>query len=114
MVRLLLWIRLRNLVPAGAHGLDAEQSDAAASGGGISCRELVWAWGLDEPAGRGADGGGDCAGCAGRTHRAAEEDGDAGGSATGHLGRPRDREHVFYLFCGGWDGVAVAADAVFC
>src|SRR5260221_8888437 len=99
---------------AGAYGLDTEQSDAAASGGGVSGGERVWAWSLDEPVGRGADGGGDCAGRAGRVHRAAEEAGYAGGGATRHPGRQGDREYVFYLFCGGGDGVAVAADAVFC
>src|SRR5882724_10223729 len=99
---------------AGAYGLDTEQSDAAAGGGGVSGGKRVWAWSLDEPAGRGADGGSDCAGRAGRVHRAAEKAGYAGGGATRHLGRPGDREYVFYLFCGGGDGVAVAADAVFC
>src|SRR5512135_1347365 len=107
-------IQLPGNVPAGAYELDAEQSDAAARGGGVSGGERVWAWGVDEPAGRGADGGGDCAGCAGRTHRAEEKDGYAGGGAVGHPGRPGDREHVLHLFCGGGDGVAVAADAVFC
>src|SRR5258707_5845784 len=110
----LQWIRLRSLVRAGAHGLDAEQSDAAASGGGVPGGERVWAWSVDEPAGRSADGGGDRAGCTGRAHRAAEKNGYTGGSATGHPGRPCDREHVFYVLRGGGDGVAVAADAVFC
>src|SRR5260221_7973021 len=99
---------------AGAYGLDTEQSDAAASGGGVSGGERVWAWSLDEPVGRGADGGGDCGGRAGRVHRVAEEGGYDRGGVTGHPGRSGYREYVFYLFCGGGDGVAVAADAVFC
>src|SRR5258707_14856601 len=94
----LQWIRLRSLVRAGAHGLDAEQSDAAASGGGISSGERVWARGVDEPAGRGADGGGDRAGGTGRAHSTAEKNGYAGGGATGHPGRPWEREHVFHVF----------------
>src|SRR5207249_8065101 len=44
----------------------------------------LWARTVGEPRGGGIDGGGDRAGCAGRAHRAEEENGDAGGRATGH------------------------------
>src|SRR6266478_3796912 len=75
--------------------LDAEQGDGPEGGGG-------------------ADRGVDCAGCAGRTYRADQEAGDAGGGADRYFGRPDDRERVLHLLCGGGNGVAVAAGIFLC
>jgi len=96
------------------YGVDAEQGDVIAGGGGICGGEFVWAGSLGEPGGGGADGRSDCAGCAGWAHGTEKEDGYARGGAIGHSGRPDDRERVFHLFCGGGDGVAVAAGVLFC
>src|SRR6266852_4053320 len=64
--------------------------------------------------GRGADGGGDRAGRSRRASGAEEKNGHAGGRAVGHPGRPHDRKRVLHVFRGGRDGIAVAADFVFC
>src|SRR5208283_4969462 len=57
-----------------AYGLDAQQSDAVASAGGICGDQFIWPRRVDEPAGRGADGGVDRTGCVGRTPGADAED----------------------------------------
>src|SRR6266849_3532189 len=44
---------------AGEYAMDTEQSDVSASGGGIRGGLPVWPWGMGEPHGGGADGGGD-------------------------------------------------------
>src|SRR5882762_7125678 len=99
---------------AGEYAVDAEQSDVAASGGGIRGGLPVWPGGVGKPHGSGADGGGDCAGRARRASRAEEKNGHASGRAVGHSGRPHDRKRVLHVFRGGGDGVAVAAGLVFC
>jgi len=94
--------------------MDAEPSDAAASRGRVRGGVSVWARGVGEPYGRGADRGGDRAGCVGRSSRPQEKNGHSGGRATGYSGRPHDRERVLHLFRRGGDGVAMAAGFVFC
>src|SRR6266404_8755025 len=89
--------------------LDAEQGDGPEGGGRICGGEFVWARPVGKFGGGGADGSVDCAGCAGRTYRADQEAGDAGGGADRYSGRPDDRERVLHLLCGGGNGVAVAA-----
>src|SRR5713226_7041308 len=99
---------------AGEYAMDTEQSDVSASGGGIRGGLPVWPWGMGEPHGGGADGGGDRAGRSRRASGAEEKNGHAGGRAVGHPGRPHDRKRVLHLFCSGGHGVIVAADFVFC
>src|SRR5467141_2064171 len=94
--------------------MDAEQSDAAASRGGLRGGVLVRPRSLGEPYGRGTDRGGDSVGCVGRSSRPQEKNGHSGGRAVGHYGRPDDRERILHLFRRGGDGVAVAAGFVFC
>src|SRR6266851_2687740 len=99
---------------AGEYALDAKQSDAIASGSGVCSRVPIRARGLGEPHGRGADRGHNRAGCSRRAHCSEEKDGHADGRATGHPGRPDDRECVLHVFRSSWDGVTVAAGFVFC
>src|SRR6267154_1721048 len=94
--------------------MDAEQTDVSARGGGIRGRVPVRTGSVGKPHGRGTDGGGDRAGCARRAYCAEEKNGHAGGSTTGHFGRPDDRERLLHVFRGSGDGVAVAAGFVFC
>jgi HAD superfamily hydrolase (TIGR01490 family) len=96
------------------HGMDAQQGDGIAGGSGIRRGRAVWARSVGKFGGGGANGDGHCIGRAGRVHRAEEENGDADRGAAGHPGRPDDRERVLHLFCGGGDGVAVAASVLFC
>src|SRR5947207_4616211 len=99
---------------AGEYRMDAEQSDVAASRRGVRGGVAVRPRGVGEPHGGGADRRGDRAGRARRASCSEEKNGDAGGCATGHPGRPDDRERVLHLFRGGGHGVAVAASFVFC
>src|SRR5229473_8081470 len=99
---------------AGEYALDAKQSDAIASGSGVCGRVPIRARGLGEPHGGGADRGHNRAGCTRRAHCSEEKDGHADGRATGHPGRPDDRECVLHVFRSRWDGVTVAAGFVFC
>src|SRR5260370_3215308 len=94
--------------------MDAEQSDAAASRGGVRGGVPVRAWGVGEPNGGGAHRSGHRVGCIGRASRREEKNGYAGGRGTGHPGRSDDRKCVFHVFRGGGNGVAVAAGFVFC
>src|SRR5216684_3960193 len=95
---------------AGEYALDAKQSDAIASGSGVCRRVSIRARGLGEPHGGGADRGHNRTGCTRRAHCSEEKD----GRATGHPGRPDDRECVLHVFRSRWDGVTVAAGFVFC
>src|SRR6266849_4602121 len=99
---------------AGEYALDAKQSDAIASGSGVCRRVSIRARGLGEPHGGGADRGHNRTGCTRRAHCSEEKDGHADGRATGHPGRPDDRECVLHVFRSRWDGVTVAAGFVFC
>lgn len=94
--------------------MDTKQSDCAAGDRGICRGEFVWVWAMGKLGGGGADGDDDCAGCFGWAHRAAQESGDAGWGADRYPRRPHDRERLFHVFCGGGDGVAVAAGFLFC
>src|SRR5882672_3556457 len=94
--------------------LDAEQGDGPEGGGRVCGGEFVWARSLGELGGGGADGGVDCAGCAGRTYCADQEAGDTGGGADRYSGGPDDRERVLHLLCGGGNSVVVAAGIFLC
>src|SRR5882762_4349651 len=98
---------------AGEYALDAKQSDAIASDSGVCGRVSIRTRSLGEPHGGGADRGHNRTGCTRRAHCSEEKDGHADGRATGHPGRPDDRECVLHLFRSRWDGVTVAAGFVF-
>src|SRR5712692_1832259 len=99
---------------AGEYAMDAKQSDVIASGSGL-CRSVsIRARGVGEPHCGRTDRDRNRPGCARRAYGTEEKNGNAGGRATGHPGRPDDRERVLHLFCGRWDGLAVAAGFVFC
>src|SRR5689334_7862011 len=98
---------------AGAYAMDPEQSDTLASPSGIRGGLLIWARGVGQSYRSGAHRGVHRAGRIGWVPRPEEEDGYAGWCATGHFGRPHDRECVLHVFRRSGNGVALAADFIF-
>jgi HAD superfamily hydrolase (TIGR01490 family) len=94
--------------------VDTEQSDGIARGGGVCRGELVWARTVGKSRSDSADGDDDRAGRFGWAYRTAKESSDAGWRAAGYSRRPHDRKCVLHVFRCGGNGVAMAADFLFC